>query len=643
MLRRGRVGKRSPIKIALVARHSVGHMPYLLRLFGALLVYISTFFYAGTSSAALSAESAESPSQYNWTREERKPLRLGILAYLGNEAAEHSWKRLEQHLETALPQYRVQIHYGDLDALRRQVATGALDFVLTNPGQYVELEYSDGASRIATLEHGQQAASNIAVGAAVIVPRERIELQTLADLQGRSLAVTSADAFGGFQTAWRELAELGIDPQRDLRSMHFTGFPMPKVIAAIDEGLADAGVIRACLLESLPDGLTRYRVLSGRYETQLNCTISTRLYPNWPMAGLPHTPPAMARAMAIALLQMEADTDGMSWAVPADYQIVRDTFRELQIGPYAHLHTTGLRRLVHKYWPYGMLVLLGLLFWGLYTARSEYLVRTRTAALEQALREREAFEQRLRANQEQADHLARLSVLGELSSTLAHELSQPLAGIANYAQSLLRRLHAGRLTDAAVHEASENILTLSDSAAGILKRIKGFARKRSGSRKSHELHKLVDETIQLFKGVQRLAPKINVISHLTPGRRVEIDALQIQQILMNFFKNAQDAMQGLPAEQQQIQVTLKEDEWVWLHVRDFGPGMNADALEYLFEPFYTTKEDGLGLGLSICKGIAEAHGGQLFGRACPDGRGMIFSLSLPLYEHDTKFGDLSDR
>src|SRR5690606_12512961 len=128
---------------------------------------------------------------------------------------------------------------------------------------------------------------------------------------------------------------------------------------------------------------------------------------------------------------------------------------------------------------------IGLLFWGLYTARSEYLVRTRTAALEQALRDREAFEQRMRSNQEQADHLARLSVLGELSSTLAHELSQPLAGMNNYAQSLLRRLDNGRLTDDAVRQAAQSIVTLSEASAEILKRIKGFARKRPGMREWH--------------------------------------------------------------------------------------------------------------------------------------------------------------
>jgi len=610
-------------------------MRYLTCLFGA-------FFLLAGISPSWAQQAPVPPSAAVTLAGEPIHLRLGVLAYLGDEAASREWQELQRYLEAALPQYHHEIRYGDLDALKAAVSSGELDFVLTNPGQYVELENDHGASRIATLEHGHLAASNIAVGAAVIVPRERPELQALADLRGYTLAATSADAFGGYQTVWRELADLGIDPARDLATVHFTGFPMQQVLAAVDEGLADAGIIRACLLESLPDGQARYRVLSGRYEPALGCTISTRLYPNWPMAGLRNTPPSMARAMAIALLQMDAETHGMSWAVPADYQIVHDTFRELQIGPYAYLRSTGLGRLVREYWPFGMLILLGLFFWGLYTARSEYLVRTRTAALEQALLEREAIEQRMRANQEQADHLARLSVLGELSSTLAHELSQPLAGVTNYAQSLLRRLDNGRLTDAAVREASENILTLSDSAADILRRIKGFARKRPSTREKHALRNLVEETALLFKGMQRHAPEIDIVDNLPADRRVDVDALQLQQILLNFFKNAQDAMRALPAAQQSIRVTLEEEDgWAWLHVRDFGSGMEAAALEQLFEPFYTTKGEGLGLGLSICKGIAEAHGGQLLARRSTDGPGMIFSLSLPLYEHPAKPVDLS--
>ncbi len=327
---------------------------------------------------------------------------------------------------------------------------------------------------------------------------------------------------------------------------------------------------------------------------------------------------------------MDAGTDSIGWSVPADYQMVHDAFRELHIGPYADMAPTSLGDVMQKYWLMGVAGLILMLLWVLYTLRTEYLVRSRTAALQAALQERHAFESRMRSQQEQADHLARLSVLGELSSSLAHELSQPLAGINNYAQSLLRRLDNGRLTNEAVQEASENIVTLSHTAGAILRRMKGFVRKRGSIRETHVLANLVDEAISLFSSMQTHPPAIDIRNQLPGELRVNADSLQIQQILLNFFKNAQDAMQGLPLGSQAIHVTLEaSDGWAWIHVRDVGAGMSDAALQHLFEPFYTTKEDGLGLGLSICKRIAEAHGGQMQGGRAPDGNGMIFSLSLP--------------
>lgn len=561
--------------------------------------------------------------------EPRPVLRLGILAYLGEESAVSDWRLLETHLGSALPQYAVETTYGDLAALRRAVAEGTVDFLLTNPGQYVELESSFGISRIATLEHGKSPVSSYAVGAAVIARRERDDVHELTDLPGRVLAATAVDAFGGYQTTWRELAILGIDPGRDL-TVRFTGFPMQRVLEALDAGQADAAVVRACLIESRPEWQQRYKVLSGRFDAGLGCTVSSRVYPNWPMAALPDTPPAMAREVAIALLQMDAETHGIGWSIPADYQVIHDAFRELHIGPYANMAPTSLGEVLQRYWLTGVAGLVLLLLWVLYTLRTEYLVRSRTAALQAALQERHAVESRMRSQQEQADHLGRLSVLGELSSSLAHELSQPLAGVNNYAQSLLRRLDNGRLTDEAVREASESIVTLSHTAGAILKRMKGFVRKRPSVRETHVLASLVEEAISLFTGMQTQPPAIAVRNQLPGPLRVNADSLQIQQILLNFFKNSQDAMQGLPLPSQIIRVTLQADDgWAWIHVRDIGAGMSDEALQRLFEPFYTTKEDGLGLGLSICKRIAEAHGGQLQGGRAPDGKGMIFSLSLP--------------
>ena len=141
-----------------------------------------------------------------------------------------------------------------------------------------------------------------------------------------------------------------------------------------------------------------------------------------------------------------------------------------------------LRAAAVRYWP-AILVLATLLAaWIFYTVRVEHLVHARTAELRQALDERKAIEARMRIHQEQVEHLSRLSILGELSGTLAHEINQPLASIGNYAQSLVRRVDNGRLTDAAVREASIEIAGHAERAAGILGRIRGFARKRAAVR-----------------------------------------------------------------------------------------------------------------------------------------------------------------
>src|SRR5690606_7851725 len=153
------------------------------------------------------------------------------------------------------------------------------------------------------------------------------------------------------------------------------------------------------------------------------------------------------------------------------------------------------------------------------------------------------------------------------------------------------------------------------------------------------------------RGRREDGPGAGIAAWLGVGRKLRGDRLQIQPVLLSLPKNAQDAMRQTPRGQPRIRILLEEQPgWVWLHVQDFGPGMTPEAQERLFEPFYTSKADGLGLGLSICKGIVETHGGQLLGRRAanaphpecgPDAPGMIFSLSLPYHEHYTNTVDIS--
>jgi two-component system sensor histidine kinase TtrS len=575
-------------------------------------------------------------------------LRIGVLAFLGSDAAVEEWSPVVRRLQATLPGYVPTLVHLDHEGLREAAHRGELDFIITNPGHYIELEAVLGASRILTLDTGGARTPERALGSAVIVPTGS-RLHALEDLLGRRLAIVGRGGFGGYQVVWGELDALGIDPEADLAELREVGFPMSGVIDALDAGLADAGVIRSCLLEDHPDWAARFRVLSPRTEAGFPCATSTAVYPDWPLAALRHTSPELSRLVAIALLGMRTDRDGLAWTVPADYQSVHELFRRLEIGPYAYLRAPTLMVLAERYWPWVAGFALLIVGWILYTVRVEHLVQTRTAELREALAAREAMEARMRGAQEQAEHLSRLSVLGELSGTLAHELNQPLAAITNYAHSLTRRADNQRLTEAAVREAAGEIAGQAERAASILGRIRAFARKRTASRESVAPRELVEEAVALFCGMLAHAPPVAVDDVLPPDLRIELDRLQIQQVLLNLLKNAWDASRGLPAARQRVDIRLEVAEGsLHIRVRDYGSGLDETARAQLFESFFTTKADGLGLGLSICRSIAEAHGGRLAvatSDAAPDASqrsapgapadvssaaGATFILSLPL-------------
>jgi two-component system sensor histidine kinase TtrS len=231
------------------------------------------------------------------------------------------------------------------------------------------------------------------------------------------------------------------------------------------------------------------------------------------------------------------------------------------------------------------------------------------------------------------EHLSRLSVLGELSGSLAHEINQPLTTIGTYARSLLRRQASRTLSDQALAEACSEIANEAERAGGIVRRIRHFARKRAAVREEVDLAAIAAEAQRLVTGMLAQAPSIRIRELSAPRCRVLADPQQIQQVLLNLVKNAIDASRGLPPPRQAIDIEIERaDRKAVVRVVDRGAGLDAAQRGRLFEPFFTTKPEGLGLGLPICKTIIEAHGGRLWAEPNPDGIGMCFSFSLPCHE-----------
>ena len=605
-------------------------------------------------------------------------MRIGVLAYKGPEAVQRDWSRLRLWLQTRLPGRSVELLDFDQVGLTRAVRARAVDFIITSSGHYAMLEQDDGASRIATLASPWSASPQLAIGSAVVVRRDAA-LHALADLAGKHVLAVAPEAFGGYQIAAREMLAAGVDPERDLDRLQFNGFPTQQILLAVRAGRADAGIVRSCLLEQMIRsgelGAGELRVLAPLPHPGSSCQSSSRLYPDWPFAALRHTAATLSRQVAVALLTMAPTADGYSWAVPSDYGSVDELFRELRIGPYDYLRQWTFETALRRYWGLLLLALGLLVLWAVHTVRVEQLVAKRSAELLAAQQRERGMADEAQARQAALDHTARLAILGEMASAIAHELNQPLAAIGNFARGMARRIAAGRTETAPLLEGANEIAAQSERAADIMRKVRALAQKRAPERRRLDLTAVMDEAVALFRAAH---PQARVDWQAGAPAPVLGDALQIQQVALNLLKNALDAqhsadgadgvgrvgavgvggvdggVDGLNgaghanhigggascvgnmddvrtvAAGTPLVVTLRARERDWqVCVRDRGCGLAPEQFARLFEPFFTTKAEGLGLGLSLSKGIMESFGGTLSARPNDDGVGLSVCLTLP--------------
>lgn len=551
-------------------------------------------------------------------------VRIGVLAYQGSERAARDWEPTLAHLNRTIDDHRFVMVPLDLPGMVMAVADRRVDFVITNPGNYVTLEARFAVTRIATLESESVGSPLSALGSVVVRRADRREIAGLADLRGRTVAVVDGDAFGGFQIAWREMEEAGVRPFKDLRELKVVGFPMEGVIAAVRDGAVDAGIVRTCLLEDLAArgrvGPAEFAVLAER-PSELPCRTSSRLYPDWPFARLAHAPRDLARRTAAALLTMPA-AEGRTWTAPFDYTPVHELFRALHIGPYPYA-PPSLTELVDAYWHWLVVAGAAIVWWVVHAGRVEVLVRRRTAELEREIAERERAEAAALRLREERDQLSRLGIVGEMASNIAHELNQPLAAISNFAHGMARILDTQAPDLAMLRAGARSIAVQAERAGAIIRRTRAFVRRRDAQRAPLDVDAVIADTLSLFgEAAERRGAAVRQESNGSLPA-VQADRVELQQVLLNLMQNAVEA-----GADEVVVRTMSRGDMVEVAVEDSGPGLEAGAAERMFEPFFTTKPDGLGLGLSICRTIVERHGGRIRANG-GTGHGLTVRFTLP--------------
>jgi len=239
-------------------------------------------------------------------------------------------------------------------------------------------------------------------------------------------------------------------------------------------------------------------------------------------------------------------------------------------------------------------------------------------------------EEALHQSQSQLAHVTRVTILGEMAASIAHEVNQPLAAVTTNAEAGLRWLNREEPNFAEVCGAIQRIINEAHRASEVIRRIRALLRKSEPQYLSTDLQEVLQEALLLTRREIR-RHKVNIeFKPRGDTQWVQGDRIQLQQVIINLLLNALQALSCVQPKGRRLLIVLEREPGhdVLLRIQDNGPGITAQNLPQLFNPFFTTKPEGMGMGLSICRSIIEAHGGRIWAESEP-GQGARVCFSLP--------------
>ncbi len=337
--------------------------------------------------------------------------------------------------------------------------------------------------------------------------------------------------------------------------------------------------------------------------------------------------PAFTKMTGYAEHELLGQSPRLLQGAETDIAVLTRIRRSLRRGEASEGETTNYRRDGSTY----------LAHWSVHPVRDGAGNLTHWVSVQRDASERRADEALERRHREELAHVTRLSMMGELASGLAHEINQPLTTISTYVEGLLTRAQRKDLAQDVLLDILGRVADQAGVASQIIRRLRSFVLKREIVRADASVNDLVYETLALLdadlkqRGVQ-------VRTEVAAGvPKVLVDTIQIQQVLINLIRNAVEASETPLSEAESarvVEVVIGPDgaHGVRIDVVDRGGGLSPQCLDRIFEPFFSTKDGGMGMGLTISRSILEAHGGRLWATANP-GRGCTFSMTLPALAH----------
>jgi C4-dicarboxylate-specific signal transduction histidine kinase len=257
------------------------------------------------------------------------------------------------------------------------------------------------------------------------------------------------------------------------------------------------------------------------------------------------------------------------------------------------------------------------------------------------------------AQTERAQNASRLITMGEMASSVAHELNQPLTAINNYCNGMVSRIKSGHISDENLLGALEKTARQAQRAGQIIQRIRSFVKRSEPNRALSQVSSMVEEALELAE-IEMRRRNVRLTHYLAPRLpRLLVDPILIEQVLVNLLKNAADSIDSAqrPTAERSVRLRVAPNQVddkpvIEFTVVDSGHGLSPEVMQRLYESFYSTKADGMGIGLSLCRSIVESHLGRMKAENIYNGAevtGCCFSFWIPVTEPDSSTAPLTLR
>lgn len=570
-------------------------------------------------------------SSLAWSKPQQ--FHVGVLANWGHQQAVERWTPMMEYLNHQVPDAEFHVYPGNFKALNLAMELGQIQFIITNPGQYLYLSNQYPLSWLATMRSKRHNGTTSAIGSAIIV-RADSNYRTLYDLKGKVVAASDPHALGGYQATVGLMHSLGMEPDTFFGQTKFLGFPLDPLLYQVRDGNVDAAITPLCTLEDMvARGVIEradFRVLNPSRPEGVECQCSTTLYPNWSFAATESVSTELSKEITQALLELSADNPAaiqaqlQGWTSPISQLAVIKLFKELHVKSPDSSRWEAVKKWLDDNRHWGILSVLVFIIATLYHLWIEYRFHQKSSSLIES-------ERQLKQQAVALERLQSASIVGEIGAGLAHEINQPIAAITSYSEGGIMRLQGKQQADVeSCIELLEKIHRQSTRAGEVVHRIRGLLKRREAVMVDVNILTLVEESVSLLR--LELARREIQINTQIKGEPffITADRVGLLQVLINLIKNSLDAIadsDNARVGQINIELDFKESQ-VNVSIIDNGQGLGMDA-DTVMATFYTTKVDGLGLGLAICKEVINSHDGRFLLSNRDDGiSGCVARLNL---------------